>query len=681
MSDAPPSAGAESSTGSSTVDAEHLMQAIAELGTEGVWSIDAAAKTTFVNRAMAEMLGYTEHEMLGRSLFDFMDDEGRAIAQRNVARRREGIAERHDFRFVHRDGHAVFATLNTQPAEGPNGEYLGAIATVTDMTARRETDARFAALFEYSTDIITVLGPDGSWRYSSPAGTRLLGYEPGIDPEGGVFSLVHPDDVAGAIAAFADAASGTRDRDEVNMLRIRAADGSWRMFETVATNLVDDPAVGGIVLNSRDVTDRVRAEEALRDSEARFRALVQRSSDIIVVLDSEARVAYVSPAGDRIFGRAPEETVGIVGTDLVHPDDLDDATAAWAELLTTPGLTASVTLRIARADGTYRTVETIGHNSTDDPLIGGIVLNARDITDRIEAEQRAAQLLAVLERSEEVVVLSDPDGQVVYANQHARTFVGLTESDHVGDLLSLDSRVRLSEETMPFVRRHGLWTGEFMLRAGDGIEVPVLATVQAHREDGDIVLVSTIAHDITELKTAQHRLEYQATRDTLTGLPNRAHFFEAGEQALERAARHRTVTAVLFLDLDGFKAVNDSLGHATGDRVLVELAERLRLGVRGGDIVARIGGDEFCVLCERVSGPEEMRELGQRLIEAVGMPQRMDGTDVTLGASIGAALSEPGSATIESLVGNADVALYRAKHAGGGGVDVFDPAPEQRREH
>jgi diguanylate cyclase (GGDEF)-like protein/PAS domain S-box-containing protein len=673
MNDAPTSPGAESSTGSSTADAEHLMRAIVELGSEGVWSIDAAAKTTFVNRAMAEMLGYAEHEMLGRSLFDFMDDEGRAIAQRNVARRREGIAERHDFRFVHRDGHAVFATLNTQPDEGPNGEYLGAIATVTDVTARRETDARFAALFEYSTDIITVLGPDGSWRYSSPAGTRLLGYEPGINPEGGVFSLIHPDDVAGAVAGFADAASGARDRDELIMLRVRAADGSWRMFETVATNLVNDPAVGGIVLNSRDVTDRVQVEEALRASEARFRALVQHSSDVIVVLDSEARVAYVSPAGDRILGRAPEETVGIVGTDLVHPDDLDQATAALAELVTTPGSTTSVTVRVACADGTYRALETIGHNFLEDPAIGGIVLNARDITDRIEAERRAAQLLDVLERSEEVVVLSDPDGHVVYANQHARTFAGLTESHHFGEVLSLEARVRLREVVMPIMRRHGLWTGELMLRAGDGGEVPVLATVQAHREDGDIVLVSMIAHDITKLKEAQHHLEYQATRDTLTGLPNRANFNEAGEQALERAARHRSVTAVLFLDLDGFKAVNDSLGHATGDRALVEVAERLRVGLRGGDIVARIGGDEFCVLCERVSGAGEMRELGQRLIDAISVPLRIDGTDFALSASIGAALSEPGTATIESLVDNADVALYRAKRAGRGLVDVFDP--------
>jgi diguanylate cyclase (GGDEF)-like protein len=227
---------------------------------------------------------------------------------------------------------------------------------------------------------------------------------------------------------------------------------------------------------------------------------------------------------------------------------------------------------------------------------------------------------------------------------------------------------------MPFVRRHGVWTGELMLRTTTGDEVPVIATVQGHRERGDIVLVSTIAHDITELKAAQNRLQYEATHDPLTGLPNRAMLYEVGEQALGRATRRSSTTAVLFLDLDHFKAVNDTLGHDAGDRVLVELARRLRVGVRTGDLVARLGGDEFCVLCESVESEREVLDLGQRICDVVSIPISTHGREVQIGTSVGIALDSGGSASLGSLLRNADVALYRAKRSGGSKIAVFDEA-------
>jgi diguanylate cyclase (GGDEF)-like protein len=185
-------------------------------------------------------------------------------------------------------------------------------------------------------------------------------------------------------------------------------------------------------------------------------------------------------------------------------------------------------------------------------------------------------------------------------------------------------------------------------------------------------LVSTIAHDITELKAAQIRLEYEATHDSLTGLPNRAMLQEVGEHALGRAARRGTTTAVLFLDLDLFKEVNDTLGHDAGDRVLVELARRLRVGIRQGDLIARLGGDEFCVLCEGVDSRQEMLDLGQRLCDVVSIPLRVHGRDVQVGTSIGIALDERGRETIGTLIRNADVAVYRAKRSGGFRVEIFD---------
>jgi diguanylate cyclase (GGDEF)-like protein len=227
---------------------------------------------------------------------------------------------------------------------------------------------------------------------------------------------------------------------------------------------------------------------------------------------------------------------------------------------------------------------------------------------------------------------------------------------------------------MPAVRRHGVWTGELTLRSIDDVDVPMVATLRAHREDSEVVLISTIAHDITELKETQHRLHHEATHDPLTGLPNRALFYEVAEQAFGRAARHHATTAVMFLDLDGFKDVNDSFGHGAGDQLLVEVAQRLRVVVRVGDLVARMGGDEFCILCEHVSDVSEVRQLGQRLIEAVSAPLQLEGREVQIGASIGIALDSNGRELIESVVQDADFALYRAKDNGRGRVELSDPS-------
>lgn len=576
-------------------------------------------------------------------------------------------------------------------------------APVEEREARAE--ARFRALVLRSSDITTVLEPDGQWRWSSPAGSRVLGYPEDFAADSGIFSLLHPDDVERALQAFQEVIDGTRGPDDPIVLRVQAADGTWRRLETVASNLVDDEAVHGVVLNSRDVTERVQIEEQLQASERRFRAVVQHASDVVTIARADGTIVYTSPSMERVLGYGPDELVGTQTRDLIHPDDvvrvetavtdqfLSDAPEApieyrvrhrdgsWrvvdgviANLLDEPGIggivatnrditeriEADTALRLNRErfenlvqhssdlisiadadgaityispslkrllgyephevtgdqrqplidpddvprvaaaiidqrdpdveptlvqyrarhrDGSWRVFEGVTTNLLHEPSVAGLVTNARDITERHAAEQKASRLTEVLELSNEVVVLSEPSGAVVYANRRARDFFGIDGAQNVADLSTIESRERLRTEIMPFVRRHGLWTGELALRASHNTEVPMIATLQAHRENDEIVLVSTIAHDITELKKTQHRLHHEATHDPLTGLPNRALFNEVAEQALSRAARDPATTAVMFLDLDGFKTINDSLGHDAGDRLLVEIARRLRVAV------------------------------------------------------------------------------------------------------
>ena len=193
-----------------------------------------------------------------------------------------------------------------------------------------EPEDRFRALVTHSSDIITVLEADGTWRSSSAAGSRLLGYEEGFDPEGGIFGLLHPDDVESALQAFQQVLDGTHSGEPL-VFRVRSADSSrWVHLETVARNLVDDPAVRGIVLNSRDITDRVRAEQ-------RFAALVQNSTDVItlvVVRDDVADIEWASPSIERVLGYSPDELIGTDPLHLIHADDVEpmfDASARAVE--------------------------------------------------------------------------------------------------------------------------------------------------------------------------------------------------------------------------------------------------------------------------------------------------------------------------------------------------------------
>jgi diguanylate cyclase (GGDEF)-like protein len=192
---------------------------------------------------------------------------------------------------------------------------------------------------------------------------------------------------------------------------------------------------------------------------------------------------------------------------------------------------------------------------------------------------------------------------------------------------------------------------------------------------GRVIGATSIAHDVTERKQVEQQLLHAALHDALTDLPNRAYFVERVSQALARGRRDSHYRfGVLFLDCDDFKAVNDSVGHAAGDRFLTEIANRLRTSVRPGDVVARLGGDEFAVLLEEIVGPPDAENAARRIQSALAAPFALEGRDIVPSASIGAALSERNHRQPQDVLGNADLAMYHAKQQGGARFQVFDVA-------
>ncbi|HZP30133.1 MAG TPA: diguanylate cyclase [Acidimicrobiia bacterium] len=419
------------------------------------------------------------------------------------------------------------------------------------------------------------------------------------------------------------------------------------------------------------------------DLDRAFRALVEHSSDIVTILEPDGRWRWASTAARRVLGYTDPADVGaddVFG--IVHPDDVDTARAAFAAIRKgTRGPEQPVTLRVRDRAGLWHYLEMRGQNLTAEPALRAIVVTARDVTHRREEERRVARLIEVLEGSAEIVVLTDAQARPIYANRKARNLFDLEMGEAVDDLstrVDAESLHRVESEVLPRLRESGAWTGELTLVTHAGDELPVAITIQMHASalGAGPAFVSAIAHDIKELQRAQAQLAHQATHDSLTGLPNRSLFQELGEQALARAQREGTTVAVLFLDLDHFKPVNDTMGHATGDALLVRLSTRLRKTVRAGDLVARFGGDEFVVLCEHPAGAREMLELAERLIETLSLPVEIDGRAAQVGASVGIAIGAGGRVTIDSLLRDADAALYRAKETGRGRAMLFGPGRE-----
>jgi len=414
-----------------------------------------------------------------------------------------------------------------------------------------------------------------------------------------------------------------------------------------------------------------------QDDRADILALFEHSTDIVTILEADGTWRATNAAGERVLGWPAGHDPGDRGfLTYVHEDDRHLVAGTFADVLSgVRDPEAPVVLRVQAADGTWRHLETWARDLRDDPVVAGVVITSRDVTEQVVAQERVQLLSRVLEASQEIVTLCDPTGRVLYANAIARREYGVKEGDMPLETMKgvfPSEEEQLESDVLPTLRRDGVWSGEMMLKNRAGDDVPVAVTLQVHRvQGGDTEIISTIAHDISELKSTQSQLEHQATHDPLTGLPNRPLFQELGEQALARSDRYGTTVAVLFLDLDRFKPVNDSFGHSAGDELLVQIAARLRTSVRRGDVVARFGGDEFVVLCEHPAGQSEMHELARRLIDALSEPVEISGTTASVGASIGIAIGGGGRVTIDTLIRDADAALYQAKEDGRGRAVLF----------
>jgi diguanylate cyclase (GGDEF)-like protein/PAS domain S-box-containing protein len=427
----------------------------------------------------------------------------------------------------------------------------------------------------------------------------------------------------------------------------------------------------------QDVTARDLAERLLVESELRLGFALEAAQIGDWEMDLRTDVARRSLRHDQCFGyREPVREWGY-RTFLAHVDAADRGRVDDAfQQARSGGGDYDVEFRVTWPDGSLHWLWSKGRfyfaDDGEPHRVAGIQV---DVTERRREVEALLRLAAIVESSEDAIIGQEPDGVVTSWNPGAERLFERTASQMVGrrlDDLAVPGAPDDGQHFFDLVTRGGAVAPfEAKRRRGDGALLDVMLTLSPLRDvHGDVVGVSTIVRDVGDRKRLESSLRHQALHDALTGLPNRTLLDDRMSHALTGARAWGGTVAVLFLDLDRFKVLNDAEGHAAGDAVLVQVARRLRAAVRPEDTVARFGGDEFVVLCE-TGGLVTARHVAERLHESLSHPFHLEGPDHYLAASIGIAVAQEHSTAVD-LLRDADAAMYRAKDLGRGRTTVFD---------
>jgi PAS domain S-box-containing protein len=360
----------------------------------------------YESEAIKRLFGYSPGEGVGVSAWDRVHPDDHAHVRRALAEvaASPGETRSAEFRYLSRCGEwryveAVGKTLTSDPGDGIVINTRDATDRKVAEEALRESEERYRALIENTHDIIVVLDPaTGRIRYQSPSMERILGYAPGSGAEANMLELVHPDDAPVAMAAIAQAAMapGTIAHAEY---RYRHQDGSWRHLETFGRTFSPVTAEQGLVLNTRDITERKEAEDALRRSEQHFRRLIENAQDNIVIVDARGTMKYQSPSVERILGYTPDELVGVNAFDYIHPDDVPVVAGELGASFATPGYIGHAEYRFRHKDGGWRYLEAFGQTLSPESAEEGVVCNIRDVTERRMAEEAMRRATQEAERA------------------------------------------------------------------------------------------------------------------------------------------------------------------------------------------------------------------------------------------------------------------------------------------
>ena len=429
------------------------------------------------------------------------------------------------------------------------------------------------------------------------------------------------------------------------------------------------PCLERSLKDARERRARRRAEEALRQSETRLNMALQASRMGVWDWDLHTDEVLLTPECHVIFGENQLDGTGASFFRALHPDDREAVKAATERALASRD-SYDAEYRIIRADGQVRWLHDQGRGGYDAAgLPVKLTGTVQDITARKAAEAELRLAAKVFESTAEGVLVTDADARILTVNRAFSQITAWPREEVVGQtpaLLKSGRHDAFFYETMwASLTQTGQWRGEIWNRRKTGETYPELLTLSSVRnEAGCVTNYVGVFTDLSATRAFQENLEFLAHHDALTGLPNRILLHARLEHSLQQANRNGSRLALLYVDLDRFKKVNDTLGHPVGDELVLAVVRQMNARIRQGDTLARMGGDEFILLLENIGDPGEAASVAQQLLDSIALPIQVDDNELFITASIGISMYPEDGRDADALVSNADVAMYQAKDRG-----------------
>ena len=569
-----------------------------------------------------------------------------------------------------------------------NGRKLAMAQAQQASQALYESELLWKFAIEESGDGLWDWNISADALYLSPKGKRMFGY--GESEElahlEDLYERIHEEDNVDAIGnrqAHLDGKTSLY----ASEYRVRSGDGTWKWIHDRGVVVSRDNFAKPIRMigTVRDITQRKQIEENLKQQNGLLSSIIAHFPGGISVVNEKLELV----AHNDLFAELMDFPPELFATPGVGLEDFFRFNVARneygpgdPETLVSEALALAMKFeahRFERVRPNGRALEVRGLPLPE----GGFVSIYIDITERRHAEEQLRIAAAAFE-SQEGMMVTDANQTILRVNRAFTRLTGYEADEAVGKRPSLFKsgfhKAGFYKDMWDCIHRIGMWQGEIWVRHKDGQVVPRWLTIsEVKSAEGAVTHYIGTQYDISERKQAEKRIEELAFYDSLTHLPNRTLLFDRLSQSMAQSQRNETFGAVLFIDLDNFKTLNDTLGHDKGDLLLIQVAERLRTSVREGDTVSRFGGDEFVVVLENLDGSEESvasqtKMVATKMLVALSQPYQLQDICHRSTASIGATLFRGREITIEEMLKQADLAMYKSKNSGRNTLSFFDPS-------
>lgn len=665
-------------------------------GTQVVtWEYSAATDAySYVSASAEALLAYPLEAWLVPGFWANRLHPDDAEAARAFAARMLESGEGHEceYRLVGLQGDEVHIRDLRTPIRGEADQIVGMRGIFVNLTARKhnealleDSEARFRSAFEQAAVGVCLCALSGHYIRVNQRYCDITGYSEAELLRRDFREITHVEDVLQQENLRDALIESERDTFSVERRMIRH-DGEVVWVRLTVSMVHSSQGADQIMEMIEDITARKNAERELRESEGRMRTILAAMREGVIMRDAAGRVIIANNAARRLYGLAVDEVFPAQqepeGFRFVREDGspcpADELPGARTRNFGRP--TAAV-VGIDRRDGTRLWMLAKAEPLTRDEVVGAfpVVLTLNDVTAQRRAEEDLRLAATVFDNSVEAIMITDAQRRILSVNKAFSDLTGYTAGFVVGQTPALLSSMQQDEVEYDTIWREaadkGTWQGEVWQRRRDGSEFQEWLSIGAVRNRGNSIShFVAVFSDITERKNSEARIAYLAHHDPLTGLPNRALFQDRLEQAMGRAERNADLLALLYLDLDRFKTINDSLGHIAGDRLLQAVAERLENCVRETDTICRQGGDEFIIVLADIGDTEIPARIAEKILRHLSEPFDLDGHVLGTSFSIGIAVYPSDGDSPEALMKNADTAMYHAKESGRNTYHFFTEA-------